>query len=419
MRPLIALLACAAALFTVWPAQAQAAPATKRLAVVVIQNGDTDGERAQLSNTDYFRNIFFGTSGSLASWMPAVSHGQLTYVPAGDGVFTTEPNDELRNGAKNECHSGPARKTAEDHLAAQGIAYDAVAVVFDIGPCPWAGLGQMPGRVTWYPPKPSLSAIVHEVGHNQGYPHQGKKDCAGGSMAACKSNGYSGNTPMGSGGAGRGYSSVELLHSGWIRAAWRAQAGKPGVFTLKPLYAPASVGGARVVEYRAAADLTYVIELRAPVSGVDTAISNPGVRVYAVSGNDYKNAQMVNPGSGGSSPMVPAGSKITDVANKVTITVRSSSASSATVAVEAIGASPSPSIAPSPTPSGEAEASPTPDVSGWPSPDSESDIVSVAEVPRPTAPSRGWIYVVVATAFALILIAVLFARPHKIGRAHV
>ncbi|HCU51888.1 MAG TPA: hypothetical protein DGG94_19155, partial [Micromonosporaceae bacterium] len=309
MRPLlIAALSLAMAGLPAVEAQAEigaaaeplgmvAAPVTKRVAIVMIQNGSTDTARTQLADTAFIRNIFFGSANSLAAWMPAVTHGLLSYVPAGDGIFLTEPNDALRNGSPTGCHSVAARDTAEDHLAALGVQWDSVGVVFDIGGCEWGGLGQMPGRITWYPPRPSLSAIVHEFGHNQGYPHEAKRDCASAQMSACTAKDYSGNTPMGSGGAGKGYSSVELLHSGWVEPGWLTQANKPGIFSLKPLYSPTSVSGTRVVEYKASATLTYVIEIRAPSGAIDTAISNPGVRVYAVNGRDFKNAWLVNPGA--------------------------------------------------------------------------------------------------------------------------
>src|SRR5262245_57519095 len=84
------------------PAQAAPAPAvTKRLAVVMIQNGDTPAEQTQLADEAYARNVFFGTSGSLAVWMPAVTHGLLRYTEAGTGVYLVPPNDALANGDRN------------------------------------------------------------------------------------------------------------------------------------------------------------------------------------------------------------------------------------------------------------------------------------------------------------------------------
>jgi hypothetical protein len=342
-----------------------AAPVGKRLAVVVIQNGDTSSERAQLADTGYLRQVFFGGSGSLATWMPAASFGQLSYPAAGDGVFKAEPSVALRDASRSGCHTDLARATAEQHLAGLGIGWDALAIVYDIANCGWGGLGQLPGKITWYPPKPSLSAIVHEIGHNQGYPHQSKRDCPGGDLGACKTNGYSGNTPMGSGGAGRGYSSAELLHSGWIQPGWRAEASKPGSFSLKPLYSAPAVSGTRIVEYRASPVLSYLAETRAPANGMDSAISNPGVRVYAVTVNassgvrDYKNALLINPGSG-SSPYLPAGATLTDSANKIRITVRSASASGAQIAVESLAPKPPASSRPSVSPSSPVSPSPTP-----------------------------------------------------------
>ena len=338
------------------PAPAHAAPVTRRLAVVVIQNGDTDTERTQLADTSYLRGVFFGSSASLTTWMPAVTHGLLSFIPAGDGIFVAQPTSTLLNADKAACHSDLARTSAQNHLTSLGVTWDSLAVVYDIYGCGWGGLGQMPGRVTWYPPKPSLSAIVHEFGHNQGYPHESKRDCAAGNLASCKANDYSGNTPMGSGGSGRGYSSVELLHSGWLEPGWLQRVSSPGTFSLKPLYAPVSEQGVRVVEYKASASLSYVMETRAQGAAADTSVTNPGVRVYAVTRGDYKNAYMINPGS---ARYVPAATVLTDSANRLTITVRSSSVSGASISVQAMAAppatrstaprsaSPSPSVSPS------------------------------------------------------------------------
>jgi hypothetical protein len=395
-----------------------AVPVTRRVAVVVIQNGDTTAEQTQLADTTYYRNIFFGTADSLATWMPAVTHGLLSYTAAGDGVFAVQPSDELRNADKSGCHTGPARTTAEDHLKSLGVTWDSLAVVFDIASCGWGGLGQVPGKVTWYPPRPSLSAIVHEFGHNQGYPHQPKRDCAGGDVAACKENGYSGNTPMGSGGAGRGYSSVELIHSGWAEPSWRVTATAPGTFSLKPLHSPAGVTGARILEYKASSTLTYVVETRAPGAGVDSGVSNPGVRVYAVTRGDYKGAYLINPGTAGT-PYTPAGTVITDTASKIAISVRSSSAASAQVAIEAIRARPatksaSPSASPSPSPSTVETPSSTPSADVVP--DDDSDLLDAAAAPSKNGGLKtGTLLLITGALMALILVSVTgyMLRPDR------
>ncbi|MEV4415345.1 hypothetical protein [Catellatospora sp. NPDC049609] len=355
----------------------QAAPTTKRLAVVMIQNGSTEEKQAQLADTAYARNLFLGTADSLASWTDAVTRGLLRFTAAGEGVYLAPPNAALAAGAGDttKCYSEQARVTAQDHLAGLGVAWDSLAVVFDTGACDWGGLGQVPGRVTWFPPRPSLAAVVHEVGHNHGYPHETRRDCPGNVVSSCKAAGYSGNSPMGSGGAGRGYSSPELLHSGWLQAAWHRDVTAPGAWTLQPLYAPASLSGPRVLEIRASATLRYLVELRAR-GAVDTAVDKPGVRVYAVavSGGtpDYRNAYMINPTRSGDPRHVPAGTVLTDAANKLVIRVRAATAASARVEVSATGAKPSPSpsasLSPSPsaTPSAPPSASPTGTVGATP-----------------------------------------------------
>ncbi|MFC7762938.1 hypothetical protein ACFQY4_36455 [Catellatospora bangladeshensis] len=231
----------------------------------MIQNGSTEERQTQLADTAYARNLFLGGSGSLASWTDAVTQGRLRFTAAGDGVYLAPPNAALAAGASDtsKCYSEEARVTAQDHLAGLGVAWDSVAVLFDVGACDWAGLGQVPGRVTWFPPRPSLAAVVHEIGHNHGYPHETKRDCPGSIVSSCKANGHSGNSPMGSGGAGRGYSSPELLHSGWLAADRHRDVAGSGTYTLTPLHAPASASGLRAVEVKASRTLHYLVELRA------------------------------------------------------------------------------------------------------------------------------------------------------------
>lgn len=374
MRTLVvALFAVVASLFAAPPTASAAAPVTKRLAVVIIQNGDTAAEQTQLADTAFLRNVFLGSTNSLATWMSTVTRGQLTFTPAGAGVFSIPPSEELRDADKTGCHTNLATTTAESHLKSLGVTYDSLAIVFDIAACGWGGLGQVPGRLTWYPPRPSLAAIVHELGHNQGYPHESKQDCPSGNMASCHGKGEccSNNTPMGGGGSERGYSSVELLHSGWIDAGAKVLATKPGNFSLKPLY---STEGTRVVEYKVSSALSYVIETRAPAGGVDNAINNPGVRVYKVSNADYRNAVMVNPGSG----YLPSGASITDEASKLKISVRSSSPSGATVAISTLGAPPSASPSPSPSPSPSESPTPAPEDL---IPDQISDLLGSTPIP--------------------------------------
>jgi hypothetical protein len=383
-------------------------PVTKRLAVVMIQNGDTPTEQTQLTDEPYARTVFFGPSNSLATWMPAVTHGLLRYTEAGAGVYLVPPNVALSTGDRDAtCLSEAARTTAEDYLNAQSVGWDAVAILFDIGAgCTWAGLGQMPGKVTWYTPRPSLSVIVHEFGHNQGYPHENKRDCASGLIANCKPGDTSGNTPMGSGGAGRGYSSVELLHSKWAETDWFKQTSAPGTYSLKPLYAPLSVTGTRIVEFTMQGNVSYVIEARAQGTDADTGVTSPGIRVYSVTSHDYKNAWMVN----------PAGSTvITDAANGVVITIRSATS----VSIAALAASASPSAPASLVPS---EAAPSPSPSTV-----DDDVVLVAEPSRSFSATDGssppWLAFGIA-AISLAGLGAAFAflggrrGRHRRARAH-
>jgi hypothetical protein len=381
---------------------APAPPVTKRLAVVMIQNGDTATEQTQLADEPFARDLFFGPSASLAAWMPAVTHGLLQYTAAGDGVFLVPPNEALATGDRDAtCLSEAARTTAEDYLQANAVTWDAVAILFDIGAgCKWAGLGQMPGKVTWYPPRPSLGAVVHEFGHNQGYPHEPKRDCASGLIANCKANDFSGNTPMGSGGSGRGYSSVELLHSKWVESDWFTQTTKPATYSLKPLYAPMSTTGTRVLEYSTGGSTSYVVETRAPGTDVDTSVTPAGIRIYSVSGHDYKNGWMINP---------LGATTITDATNQLVITIRSATS----VSFAKLEASAAPSAEPStPTPS------PTLDVSPSPSIVDDGDAVFLAQPPRSSSaagqPSPPWFAFGIATVSLVgIAAAFVFFSKHR------
>jgi hypothetical protein len=171
----------------------------------------------------------------------------------------------------------------------------------------------------------------------------------------------------------------------------------------------------RVVEYKASASLSYVMETRAQGAAADTSVTNPGVRVYAVSKGDYKNAYMINPGS---ARYVPAATVLTDSANRLTITVRSSSASGASIAVQAIAAPPAVrstaprSASPSPSVSPSESLAPPPSLAE-PSPfETEGDIADyIADQPRSrNSPVYTFMATGLITALGLAAAATLVVR---------
>lgn len=87
-----------------------------------------------------------------------------------------------------------------DSVAKYHAAWDDLAVIPNAkAKCGWGGLGEVPGKRSWYPLEHlGPSTLAHELGHTLGFGHQGRDICPPGVVTGCqKGDGHSKRTPMG------------------------------------------------------------------------------------------------------------------------------------------------------------------------------------------------------------------------------
>ncbi|OII63396.1 hypothetical protein BJP40_02860 [Streptomyces sp. CC53] len=299
---------------------------------------DPDAQRALAERT------YFGKSGSMSAYYAQVSLGRARFVPATD-TPVLGPFDLPMNGAG--CKNAEIHDRTAEALKARGIGpddYEHLSIVFpdQVSKCPWAGLGTVGGGKTWMPhwALDTPDALIHEIGHNLGFPHHARLRCTPGKgLSACAQDGHSGKTPMGAGGAKAGMTAAELLHRGWVTAAERATVTEPGVFTLRTLYSRGP--GLRVLEVPLADGERALVELRGPSGALDTAVA--GVHLYRVTDGRYEKSALVDfteqdaSKSAPSADALPAGAVVLDPGRGISLQVEERDATTATVTVRFAG----------------------------------------------------------------------------------
>lgn len=295
------------------------------------------------------KDNYFGATGSLTSYYNEVTGGATTFKAAdGDGVSGPVDIDLAATG----CDTGKINDLTRKALAAQGISedsYDHLSLVFpsEKAGCDWLALGTVGGGTTWMPigadGKMSMTALVHEFGHNFGYSHHTRLRCPEGDLGAgCEEDGTSHKTPMGGGGWEAGLTSPELLHNKWLTGGEVAKIGKSGTYTLRPLYGKGD--GVRALDIPLGDD-RLVVELRHESGTLDGEIQ--GVHAYRVPEGKYAESGLVDPtpdadeSTGGDAPAdadaLKAGAKLTDEAREVEVEVVKAGAEAATVRVSLDG----------------------------------------------------------------------------------
>ncbi|MGH4035559.1 LPXTG cell wall anchor domain-containing protein [Actinomycetota bacterium Odt1-20B] len=370
-------LACSAAL-AASTAQATAADRPERRVQVAMVNF-TDSRIPDATKLEgALKQNYFGKSESLTSYYNEVTNGATTFKAAdGDGVTGPVTIDLAATG----CDTGKINELTRKALAEEGVAesdYDHLSIVYpsEKAGCDWLALGTVGGGTTWMPVgadgKMSMTALVHEFGHNFGYSHHMRLRCPEGDLGkGCKEDGTSHKTPMGGGGWEAGLTSPELIHNKWLTGGQLANVAKSGTYTLRPLYG--SGGGVRALDIPLGED-RLVVELRHKSGTVDGEIQ--GVHAYRVPAKDYTKSALLDPtpdadettgsDAAADADALKAGAKLTDTAREVEVKVVRSGATSATVAVSLDGvaapkeAAPAPKeAAPAPSEAGSTKAAPT------------------------------------------------------------
>lgn len=343
-------LVCGVAALTggIVPATAHADDATveKKILPVMVEFSDSafqhpDEVKASTPDT------YFGTKAdSVASFFAEMSRGRFAYVPAVKEQMAGPVTLPL---AAAGCNQGKINTLTQEALAKQGLVrgedYDSLSMVFPAQKtgCAWAGLATVPGPYSWinlYGTASGLGVVGHELGHNQGFGHQGRAMCTDGDLVNCKTDGTSAKSIMGGGGPAAGFSAPELIRAGWLSGGEAVKVAKSGTYTLRSLHGEGS--GTRALDIPMGED-RLVVEYRHAAGTVDGRIE--GVHAYRVPKDAYGSSSLIdvtkeNATAGNSAPAdADAVTTLTDKASKVSLRVLSSGGGKATVKVALNGES--------------------------------------------------------------------------------
>ncbi|MER5274776.1 hypothetical protein ABT025_03335 [Streptomyces sp. NPDC002809] len=359
-------LVCGVAALTggVVPAAAHADDATveKKILPVMVEFSDSafqhpDEVRASTPDT------YFGAKkDSVASFFKEMSRGRFAYVPAVKEQMAGPVTLPMTAAG---CDHGKVNTLTQEALAEQGLVrgkdYDSLSMIFPAQKtgCAWAGLATVPGPYSWinlYGTAGGLGVVGHELGHNQGFGHQGRSMCTDGDLVDCTSDGTSAKSVMGGGGPAAGFSAPELIRAGWLSGSEAVKVSKSGTYALRSLHGEGD--GTRALDIPMGED-RLVVEYRHAAGTVDGRIE--GVHAYRVPKGAYGSSTLIdlteeNETAGNSAPAdADAVTALTDRASKVSLAVVSSGNGKAIVKVALNGESladeaPGPSAKPSVNP---------------------------------------------------------------------
>lgn len=337
-------LVCGVAALTggVVPATAHADDATveRKILPVLVEFSDStfqhpDEVKASTPDT------YFGTGkDSAASFFKEMSRGKFAFVPA---VKEKTVGPVVLPMTAAGCDHSKVNTLTQEALAKQGLVrgedYDSLSMVFPAQKtgCAWAGLGSVPGPYTWinlYGTASGLGVVGHELGHNQGFGHQGRSMCTDGDLVNCKADGTSAKSIMGGGGPAAGFSAPELIRAGWLSGSEAVKVAKSGTYTLRSLHGDGS--GTRALDIPMGED-RLVVEYRHAAGTVDGRIE--GVHAYRVPKDAYGSSSLIdltkeNATAGNSAPAdADAVTTLSDTASKVSLKVLSSGKGKAAVQV--------------------------------------------------------------------------------------
>ncbi|MET8231704.1 hypothetical protein ABZS77_13655 [Micromonospora sp. NPDC005298] len=353
---------------------AAAAPVKRKMLPVLVEFSDASfqfPDKVKASTPD----TYFGTkSDSAASYLSEVSRGQYTLVPAVKEQFLGPIKLNLSAAG---CPQGKINQMTREELTKRGLVagkdYESLSIVFPAQKtnCPWAGLATLPGPTTWinlYGTASGIDVVGHELGHNLGFGHQGRLQCPGGNLGACKSAGASHTSIMAGGYRPAGFSAPEMIRAGWLSGGASVKVTKSGVYTLRSLHGKGS--GTRALDIALGGD-RLVIEYRHAAGNFDAKLE--GVHAYRVPKGSYGASSLIdttaaNKTAANNAPAnTDAITKLTDKASKVSVAVVSSGGGQAKVKIalngdplSAVDAAPSKSATPTPS---AATPTPTPSAS--------------------------------------------------------
>ncbi|MBM6405296.1 hypothetical protein JQN72_13700 [Phycicoccus sp. CSK15P-2] len=168
------------------PSVAEAGPKTVRVLAVTVRFKDTPSA-SPVSSSVLSSRLFTGSK-SVRAYYDDLSDGQWDVRGRVVGPYT------VSRTSSSTCESSDYydwARSAEQAAIDAGVdtsAYTHLMVVWGRGAtpgCGWAGLGQLPGNLTWINASdPNLYVLSHELGHNFGEHHASSYNCTGGVIAA-------------------------------------------------------------------------------------------------------------------------------------------------------------------------------------------------------------------------------------------
>ena len=291
------------------------------------------------------------------------SKGRMTVSGAVFGWYTID-------AATTGCNWGSWRTLAENAANADGAnlaSYTNVMFVFpNTSACGWAGLGYVPGNITYLNGNISVQVMTHELGHNFGLGHSNADNCVVNGTrvmiaapADCESVSYADPFSTMGNNALRHNHGSHLGELGWLAPEEKAIAVPGNTYTITPYFGGA---GLKLVRVPRGDGSFFDLDTRMRYGAFDTFTAGSPVTVgttirigYGTASPTWSpKATLLLDSKPGTASLADAplavGKTMTDPVSKLSITTLSAGASGVVVQVRAAGPAPTPTPGPNPTP---------------------------------------------------------------------
>lgn len=326
--------------------QTSLAPSSPQLAVILVNFSD---DTSTPWSPTTIANMLFNNPDSIAAYYAEQSHSRTMLTGTVFGWYTIAASNDT-------CDYSTWADQAKIAAGSAINSYANVMYVFPtVGACGWAGLGSMPGSLTWINGYPDLRVMGHELGHNFGVHHANSLVCTvGGTRVAMAASGCSSDeygdpfTIMGASST-RQFPAFHKGELGWLQPTSTYNVTSSGTYTIAAseldtgatqLLRIARTGGALYVDVRQPYGTYFDAFLPGsdPVSGV---MLRTGPSTY-----DRTQPSLVDATPGTATyadAALAVGQSLTDPISGVTITTTAITAGGATVRVTVPGAGNAPS----------------------------------------------------------------------------
>lgn len=324
---------------------AAATPVSVAVVLVNFSNAATQSVSPAAAN-----GIMFSDPNSVANFFAEESRGAVALSGHVYGWYTIAATDA-------GCAYSTWQSQAAAAAAAAGVnlgSFDHVVYAWPFASsCGWAGMGYMPGSITWNNGYFNLRVLAHELSHNFGSNHASTLQCTQGATivalsATCTYNEYGDPfTVMGS--ANTYHNDAEQVGElGWLRTGELATVAPGGTYAVTPLLTgPAgSAKVLRIVRQTGPSATSFFVDVRATVGPyfdtfgpTSAAVSGVMIRLSSDAGVPLwspTNTKLVDTTPGTSSyadAPLTVGQTLTDPVSHISITTISVDASGALIRV--------------------------------------------------------------------------------------